>query len=386
MSVYSTILSGIWFVVAVFQPRWGRVVATSGGTIEPSTASVVCALLAKTIELTFVTVFISFLGQALTRRSFVRKSKGITLAEMMMRNWVIQPGSLITHFGTFSYGVVTFLGVLTLMATLASMFYTTASDALVSPKLLIGDWERREMLGKARSTYANPLFAAWQCRTPLWGMDPVEAGGSCLNMQYSADSYGFLMPYLAAWDDFKRADINQPTEMHVRRGIRTTLQENVTLVAKWVETENSDVLGSKEQYGRIINNVTLAIPHPGLYSAATDKTNKIMQPQELSNVGEYYIKASVVSPVVNIMCVNMAPEELAPLIYTTWPNAKVENITFEGQIGHSEWYTEIPVMNRNEYLNRTVVDDVFKWGAQYQRRPPVFQLVSAPDVTTYEPD
>jgi hypothetical protein len=199
-SLYSTVLSGLWLVVAALQPRWGRIVGTSG-TIQPSTASVICALLAKTIELTFVTVFISFLRQALTRRSFVTKSKGITLAEMMMRNWVIQPGSLITHFGTLSYGIVTFLGVLTLAATLASMFYTTASDAVVSPKLLLSGWERRIMSGKVRATYANPSFSSLECRTPLRNTD-FAAADDCLKLQSVAD--------WKCWHERTKADVPVP--------------------------------------------------------------------------------------------------------------------------------------------------------------------------------
>ena len=88
LSVYSTAMSGLWFVVAVVQPRWGRAISSSSG-IAPSTATTISALLAKTIEMSFITVFVSFVGQVLTRRSFIKRSNGITLAEMTMRNWVV---------------------------------------------------------------------------------------------------------------------------------------------------------------------------------------------------------------------------------------------------------------------------------------------------------
>lgn len=88
LSFYSTGLSCLWLVVAILQPRWGPQISSSGG-ILPSTASLVCAMFAKTIEISFVTVFVTFIGQVLTRRAFVRRSEGMTLAEMTMRNWVI---------------------------------------------------------------------------------------------------------------------------------------------------------------------------------------------------------------------------------------------------------------------------------------------------------
>lgn len=86
-----------------------------------------------------------------------------------------------------------------------------------------------------------------------------------------------------------------------------------------------------EEHGRIINNVTLAIPHPAVYQAATDPINDILQPSDLSGVGEYEIRASVVSPAINVMCVNMGRRELAPLVYTTWPHARKERTGFEDQ-------------------------------------------------------
>lgn len=140
LAVYSTIFSGVWLAVALIRPRWGRFVTTTG-TISPATASLLCAAIAKSIELSFVTVFVAFLGQVLSRKAVAFRSavtdklKGITLAEMSMRAWVMQPGTLITHWETVRYAAFTFLGVISLFAALMSMLYTTASDAL-------GKWHR----------------------------------------------------------------------------------------------------------------------------------------------------------------------------------------------------------------------------------------------------
>lgn len=90
VSIYSTIMSGIWLATAIAQPRWGTMVS-SHGTITPSTASFICAILAKTIEMSFVTVFVAFIGQVLTRRAIATKG-GMTLSEMSMRTWVTVSG------------------------------------------------------------------------------------------------------------------------------------------------------------------------------------------------------------------------------------------------------------------------------------------------------
>ncbi len=129
LAVYSTVFSGIWLGLAIRKPRYGRWI-TSNSRFPPSTASLVSAAIAKSIELSFVTVFVALLGQILSRRAFAKRSKGISIADMTMRAWIMQPGTLITHWHTIRYAGPTILGVISLLAALIAMLYTTASDAL----------------------------------------------------------------------------------------------------------------------------------------------------------------------------------------------------------------------------------------------------------------
>lgn len=103
---------------------------THSSRLPPGTASLLVAAFAKAIELTFVTSFVAFLGQLPSQRAFRKNSKGITVAEMQMRSWVLQPGTLVIHSTAVRYAAVTLLGSVVLFATLPAMFYTTASDAL----------------------------------------------------------------------------------------------------------------------------------------------------------------------------------------------------------------------------------------------------------------
>lgn len=143
------------------------------------------------------------------------------------------------------------------------------------------------------------------------------------------------------------------------------LFDNTTMDSAWIETEYGDMAANFNAHKRVINNVTLAMPHAGVYAAATDPINSILQPSELMGLGEYSIRASVVSPVVNVMCVNMNEDELAPLVYTTWPNARIKNNPeILGQrIGVSDWERDVTT----EWINHTVVDDIFKWGRGAKR-------------------
>lgn len=380
LSVYSTVLSGIWLVVSIYQPRYGRGISSSAhGTqkLEPATASLLAALFAKTTELSFVTVFVAFVGQVLTRRAFAQGSKGTSLAEMTMRNWVIQPGSLFTMAKGVPQAAGTLLGTLTLLATIGSIFYTTASDAMVSPKLKFGAWESQVLQGRVVASYANPFFIRDKCTTPIsFEIDPINAGPSCNDVEYSGQSYRNLLAFMKTWQDV--ANNSEPrSDMKERPAATAILYDNTTMHATWIDTEHGNVAKNFEAHKRIINNVTLAMPHPGVYAAATDPRNDILQPSDLSDVGEYQIRASVVSPVVNTMCVNVAKSELAPLVYTTWPHARNENTGVLDQVkGNDTWEADVPGPADAEWLNKTVVDDVFRWGPKYRRRPPVFQMVS----------
>ena len=120
------------------------------------------------------------------------------------------------------------------------------------------------------------------------------------------------------WKGIRDKGASQEQQIgHRPRGMHNLL-DNTTMTSTWIEKGYSDVTNNFQIHKRIINNVTLALPHPGVYYAATDRINSILQPIDLLGMGEYSVRASVVSPALNVMCVNMSPEELAPLIYGTY--------------------------------------------------------------------
>jgi hypothetical protein len=128
LTFLSTALSGIYFVIAIMAPRWGKYISSHG--LSLSTANVLIQLFAKLIEMTFVTAFIAFLGQKFTRKA-LRATGGVTVAEMGMRDWIMQPGSiLLQQARSVKYAGWSWIGVLTLVAALASVLYTTAASAL----------------------------------------------------------------------------------------------------------------------------------------------------------------------------------------------------------------------------------------------------------------
>ncbi|KAL8699480.1 MAG: hypothetical protein Q9224_001394 [Gallowayella concinna] len=368
LSVYSTILSGLWLGTAIAKPRFGHRI-TNTGKLPPATASLLATAIAKSIELSFVTVFVTFLGQVLSRRALAKKSKGITIAEMSFRSWVTQPGTLITHWESVKYAALTFLGLISLVGAVVAMFYTTASDALVTPKLKMGPLEHLVLYGQVASDFASNPYIKSQCHTPIpLGMDPLYSGSTCMAIEHNGQAYHNYMQYLSNWTTSiaKGTGSDQLSQRPLPLGM---LHDNTTIEGSWIHEENVTETSQKyslDDYKRIVVNVTMAMPHAGVFAAVRDPVNNIMQPQDLNGLGEYIVQASVPSPVTNVLCSTMRKEELAPMVYTDWPgsNGTATNLT--------GWPNDFGIPQWPGWLNSTAVDDLFGFGEKYGRRHPVF--------------
>lgn len=148
LAVYGTIMSALFLVVAVRGPSY-KIIRTNG-SMTISGATVLTTFFAKTIELSFVTVIVALLGQALARRAHDKKTEGgITLAEIGMRSWILQPGTLITHWESVRYAGVSILGILSLLAAILALLYVTAANAVVQPQLRFAKPRMQFMKGLA---------------------------------------------------------------------------------------------------------------------------------------------------------------------------------------------------------------------------------------------
>ncbi|RLM00332.1 hypothetical protein CFD26_108040 [Aspergillus turcosus] len=367
LAIYSTIFSGIYLVLALVKPRYGKKIGEDGG-LAPSTASLLSALFAKTIELSYVTVCVAFLGQVLSRRAITKGSRGITISDMSMRTWIMQPGSLIVHWETVRYSALTILGVITLTATWVAMLYTTAAEALVAPKLRMGPVEPRTLVGNVSTEFANPYYLKYHCSTPITqAMDPEAAGSTCLDIELVGQAYHNYQAYISAWSDLVKSKNSTSSNLASRLPPTGSLYDNTTVTGSWIDIGNMTELSLR--YGRMVNNITAAMPHGGIIAAATDPRNGIRQPVDVTGEGNFEIEASVPSPAINVLCVGMTADELTPLVYERWPQGH----NFDPLTWDFEGYSNVP----GDWYNRTVVDDIFEWDPK-QQIPPVFGKLPKP--------
>lgn len=159
------------------------------------------------------------------------------------------------------------------------MRLTANAGVSVAPQLKFSNWNNVQLQGPVRTSFGNVGFLQAQCQTPIRSAeDPDGAqtiGGSCNQIQHAADSYHNYQKYLASWDALVNAG-NGSTDMKSRPQGFGLMYENTTVIMNWVNV--IDVASASAKAGRVVNNISMAVPHAGVSLAAYDAKNGILQP------------------------------------------------------------------------------------------------------------
>lgn len=192
----STGLSAVFVLLALRGQRYGDYIGNHiHAKMSISTAILWTSVVAKTIELSFVTGFLAFLGQVFSRRAYMDGNrKGVNLAELTMWRWVVQPGSVLTQFEIAKYSGLTSLGILTLISTVLSTLYVTAATALVQPMSKQSDWHSKTMVGSVQAEAANVRYLQSLCQIPT--LDEEYGANSCLEIEHAGRSNYNLATFL----------------------------------------------------------------------------------------------------------------------------------------------------------------------------------------------
>lgn len=317
LAIYSTAFSGIFLGIALAKPRWGDKVGTNGH-LSFANASLLSAIFSKTVEISFVTVFVALLGQILTRRAFWKSNGtgGISIAEMNMRTWIMQPGSLLVGWQSVRYAN-SFIGAAVLISAFSATWYTTASEALVSPKLKFGPIQERSLSGLVRASYANAMYLGYNCEVPFTQAAVDEYKNStCLQIKHAGMGFSFLSSFLRDWTESVAAGntTDSANGFDGRPLPVAVLYDNTTINGQWITPSQENITTDSSTHGRLVENVTMAMPHAGIFKAVRDGVNHILQPSDLQGAGEYIVQASLPAPIVNILCVGLSAAELSPMV------------------------------------------------------------------------
>ncbi|EWC44229.1 hypothetical protein DRE_01055 [Drechslerella stenobrocha 248] len=227
-------------------------------------------------------------------------ARGITIADMLMKGWVYQPGSLLTTVPALRHAGGTLLGIVSLGVVLCVTFYTTAADSLVSPKLHFGRYQSLDLRGAVSLKYANSTALASRCPAiissaldgPMNGSELPLSQSTCYKVHNSYQPLRDFTFFTDAWNGY-RMDTSIPRDQLMRRPTGWTTVGNERYYGVWLDANGSDGL----------NNVTLAMPHGGVVPSVRNVTlNGLVQPEAQSDFGNIDITASVVSPAINVLC------------------------------------------------------------------------------------
>ena len=201
----------------------------------------------------------------------------MTISDMQLRTLILQPGAVFLHFTSFLGTWGTWIGGLSTLAAVASIFYTTASDALVQPKLALTTWAYDDMTSMTQTNWADRDFIYGQCQTPISESSDARASTICTELEHSGQAYHNFIQYLASYNVSVDAKNVSASDMDKRPGPVAMLFDNTTVQGVWAEP--IDMAKAEKENGRIINNVTMRIPHAGVFGAAKLVDNGLPSPQ-----------------------------------------------------------------------------------------------------------
>ncbi|TID23118.1 Protoheme IX farnesyltransferase [Venturia nashicola] len=144
---------------------------------------------------------------------------------------------------------------------------------------------------------------------------------SYMSVVYSALCSDSWNSYLSAWNG-----VTNHTTTQSRRFSPWTVDGSTQgqINGSWVQKIVMIDVSNKFN-GRIVNNVPLAIPHPGILKAARNKSNSIAQPNFEGGVGRYQIRAQIPSPYLNVICTNVKRSDLEGLVYEDQVKGQLNN-------------------------------------------------------------
>ena len=371
LSIYATVFSAIFLGVAIWQPRYGKWISPTG-RLKPSTADLVFSIFAKSIEIASAGVYIIFLGQLLTKRSL--RSRGISLADIAVREWLIQPAFVIWEWENLKYASTTVLGATSLLAAIAIFSFTVASNSLVTPHIALGDFQSTQFSGQVQQNFGNVIILKKDCWAPLDSrLDGQNIGESCINVLASGLANQDFNNFMKQWNREVFGGSNASSNLAFRPSATSSIFTDTKTQGTWIQKSRSNITANFATYSRVVNNITLAMPHPVVYYSAEAE---FPDPVRGTGFGEHSIQASVVSPTSNTLCVNMNQSEIAPLVYVEWPNARF-NVTDTGRkIAAKDWFKDAPAnISLLSNVSQSNVQTIFRWGPIYGRNPPIFPQV-----------
>ncbi|KAG0155399.1 hypothetical protein PDIDSM_976 [Penicillium digitatum] len=190
---------------------------------------------------------------------------------------------------------------------------------------------------------------------------------TCLQIDRVGHAYHNYQQWITQWTQLITSKNETSSQLQKRPQPTGSLWDNTTVTGSWVNIQDIATLSKK--HGRMVNNITMEMPHGGIPAAAMNAKNKLKQSTDISGEEKYNIEASVPSPAINVLHTGMTKEEFSPPVYAIWPGGNKFNTT--------TWNTSPPdnIPSLAGWKNRTVVDSLFEFGPKHSQTAPIFRQI-----------
>ena len=232
--------------------------------------------------------------------------------------------------------------------------------------------------GRVSTVYANAMYLGETCERPIQLALDEASATTCLQITYAGASFNHFSHYLRNWENAIGAGNASlgGTSYSQRPPPVAVMYDNTTIFGQWITPSSENITTDSRRHGRLVQNVTMAMPHAGIFNAVREPRNHIIQPDDLQGAGEYRVQASVPAPAMNVLCVGLTSEEMAPMIVNvTDPTNYVPNRTAvddifgwnpDAEVPETPWFPKLPIQYN------TIVHIPPVWG------PPAVSLLATP--------
>lgn len=101
------------------------------------------------------------------------------------------------------------------------------------------------------------------------------------------------MQYLASWYHNIADGNTSAVDLSQRPNAVGMLYDNTTVQGSWINVPQNNMAELSLRWDRTVTNVSMAMPHSGVFAAMRDPINAIIQPQDLNvRVDALFLHAS----------------------------------------------------------------------------------------------
>lgn len=209
-------------------------------------------------------------------------------------------------------------------------------------------------MSTVQTDFANLTYMSEGCQSAIRSNE-LGGNSTCLQLEHTSQALNNYYHYLAHWAELNFVEKDITTQRKRPPGV-ALWHENTKVTGQWINVVNDT--GSLKEHSRVVDNVSLAMPHPS-----------VSRPNLLRRSGrDYSLHASVPSLVTRVLCANILEAELRPIVFSMWGNKVFNATVWDG------------ISNKND----TAVDEIYGWTKRdptLMDYPPVFPKLPGPSQT-----